>query len=203
MYAPPCSLPHPLTFGPSPFRSIRPYTRERRTLLDSRAVIGTFVPPPTTHCPQVHLCSLTPAQCLSLSARRDIKPDNVLLDSMGHVHITDFNVAIHFSERRLHTSVAGSMAYMAPEVIGHKGYTWSVDWWSLGIVVWELLFHKRPFDGRTAEKMRHSITKDPLRFPSKANELCSAAGQDALRGVSTMPLPGIRSVRVDTDRSSR
>ncbi|EPT01374.1 hypothetical protein FOMPIDRAFT_1120421 [Fomitopsis schrenkii] len=113
---------------------------------------------------------------------RDIKPDNVLLDAMGHVHITDFNVAIHYSERRLHTSVAGSMAYMAPEVIGHKGYTWSVDWWSLGVVVWELLFHKRPFDGRTAEKMKHSIMKDSLRLPSRANEFCSAAGQDALRG---------------------
>ena len=118
---------------------------------------------------------------------------------MGHVHITDFNVAIHYSERRLHTSVAGSMAYMAPEVIGHKGYTWFVDWWSLGVVAWELLFHKRPFDGRTADKMKHSIMKDPLRLPSKANELCSAAGQDALRGVSATPPPGVCLARVSAD----
>lgn len=47
----------------------------------------------------------------------DIKPDNILLDAQGHVHLTDFNVAIHYSERRLHTSVAGSMAYMAPEIL--------------------------------------------------------------------------------------
>lgn len=59
----------------------------------------------------------------------DIKPDNVLLDAHGHVHLTDFNVAIHYSERRLHTSVAGSMAYMAPEVLArtlsHHSLPWS------------------------------------------------------------------------------
>lgn len=104
---------------------------------------------------------------------------------MGHAHITDFNVAIHYSERRLHTSVAGSMAYMAPEVVGRKGYTWCVDWWSLGVVMWEVLFHRRPFDGRTAEKMTNSILKDPLKFPTNVNDICSPECQDFVRGVSS------------------
>jgi serine/threonine kinase 32 len=112
-----------------------------------------------------------------------LKPDNILLDSAGHAHITDFNVAIHYSERRLHTSVAGSMAYMAPQVIGKKGYSWQIDWWSLGITAYELIFHKRPFDGRTAEKMRQSIMTDPLRVPSDASKYCSEAGLMALKGV--------------------
>ncbi|KAI0707121.1 kinase-like protein [Earliella scabrosa] len=114
---------------------------------------------------------------------RDLKPDNILLDAMGHAHITDFNVAIHYSERRLHTSVAGSMAYMAPEVIGRLGYTWSCDWWSLGVVAWELLFHRRPFDGRTSEKMKNSILKDALRFPSTSKEKCSKEGHHFLMGL--------------------
>jgi serine/threonine kinase 32 len=115
---------------------------------------------------------------------RDIKPDNILLDSMGHAHITDFNVAIHYSDRRLHTSVAGSMAYMAPQVIGKKGYSWQVDWWSLGVTAYELLFHKRPFDGRNAEKMTHSILKDTLTFPEHTASHHSSAAISALRGVN-------------------
>ncbi|KAG5646124.1 hypothetical protein DXG03_004363 [Asterophora parasitica] len=113
---------------------------------------------------------------------RDLKPDNILLDAMGHAHITDFNVAIHYSERRLHTSVAGSMAYMAPQVVGRKGYSWQIDWWSLGITVYELIFHKRPFDGRNAERMTQSILKDTLKFPEDASSRCSDAGIAALRG---------------------
>ncbi|KAF9007613.1 kinase-like domain-containing protein [Cyathus striatus] len=113
---------------------------------------------------------------------RDLKPDNILLDSDGHAHITDFNVAIHYSERRLHTSVAGSMAYMAPQVINKKGYSWQVDWWSLGITAYELLFHKRPFDGRTLEKMKDSIIREPLKFPEDVHAKCSDEGLSALRG---------------------
>lgn len=45
-------------------------------------------------------------------SRSDLKPDNVLLDERGHAHITDLNIAVHYSERRLLTGVAGSMAYM-------------------------------------------------------------------------------------------
>ncbi|KAF4614238.1 hypothetical protein D9613_007733 [Agrocybe pediades] len=122
---------------------------------------------------------------------RDLKPDNILLDAMGHAHITDFNVAIHYSERRLHTSVAGSMAYMAPQVLNKKGYSWQADWWSLGVTAYELIFHKRPFDGRGSDKMVQSILKDPLRFPDNARQHCSEHGMSALKGF------------IDRDPSSR
>ncbi|KAJ3981105.1 kinase-like domain-containing protein [Lentinula detonsa] len=111
---------------------------------------------------------------------RDMKPDNVLLDSQGNAHITDFNVAIHYSDRRLHTSVAGSMAYMAPEILGTKGYSWQTDWWSLGITIYELLFNKRPFDGRNVERLKSAISKDSLKFPTDLIPL-SDDGTDILK----------------------
>ncbi|KAI6025763.1 kinase-like domain-containing protein [Pisolithus orientalis] len=114
---------------------------------------------------------------------RDLKPDNILLDSDGHAHITDFNVAIHYSERRLHTSVAGSMAYMAPEVIGRKGYTWCADWWSLGVTTYELLFNRRPFEGRTTDRMTNSILKDAPKFPDGPNLRCSSAAVRFVQGL--------------------
>ncbi|KAF8518230.1 kinase-like domain-containing protein [Gautieria morchelliformis] len=99
---------------------------------------------------------------------RDVKPENILLDSQGHAHLTDFNVAFHYSETQLHVEVAGTMVYMAPEVIKRQGYSWQIDYWSLGVTAFECLFFgQRPFADKCkdVEKLRHSITDDKLVFP--------------------------------------
>ena len=114
----------------------------------------------------------------------DLKPDNILLDERGHAHLTDFNIAVHYSERRLLTGVAGSMAYMAPEILAKRGYTYTIDWWSLGVCAYELIFGRRPFRGKTNSDLTHSISKDSLRFPEDAESKCSRAGLQALKGVS-------------------
>jgi serine/threonine kinase 32 len=116
---------------------------------------------------------------------RDIKPDNILLDAQGHAALTDFNIAMHYSRNRMHTSVTGSMAYMAPEVVDpdRRGYSWQIDWWSLGVSAFELLWHKRPFDGSSAEKMRDSIVNQPIKRPSHRHAVSRSDCTSAVFGL--------------------
>ncbi|KAI9318149.1 kinase-like protein [Dichotomocladium elegans] len=100
---------------------------------------------------------------------RDVKPDNILLNEHGHAHLTDFNIAVSYSHEKPLLSVAGSMAYMAPEILRKRGYTTSVDWWSLGVVCYELLTGNRPFRGKTNELLQASILNDPIEFPEDSH----------------------------------
>uniref|UniRef100_A0A7N9CTP3 Serine/threonine-protein kinase 32B n=1 Tax=Macaca fascicularis TaxID=9541 RepID=A0A7N9CTP3_MACFA len=89
---------------------------------------------------------------------RDIKPDNILLDEHGHVHITDFNIATVVKGAERASSMAGTKPYMAPEVFqvymdGGPGYSYPVDWWSLGVTAYELLRGWRPYEIHSATPM--------------------------------------------------
>ncbi|SPO04862.1 related to serine/threonine protein kinase [Cephalotrichum gorgonifer] len=96
---------------------------------------------------------------------RDIKPDNVLLDSDGHVHLTDFNVASDVVPGRTMTSKSGTLAYLAPEVYSGKGYDVRADWWSLGVTFYECIYNKRPFDGGSESTLSSQILGGKPKFP--------------------------------------
>ncbi|KUJ23000.1 kinase-like protein [Mollisia scopiformis] len=96
---------------------------------------------------------------------RDIKPDNVLLDSEGHIHLADFNVASDFTPGKPLTSKSGTLAYLAPEVYKGHGYSCGADWWSLGVLFYECIYNKRPFEGSTQTTLAAQITKAAPKFP--------------------------------------
>ena len=96
---------------------------------------------------------------------RDVKPDNVLLDSEGHVHLADFNVASDIVPGKPLTSKSGTLAYLAPEVYGGKGYYSEVDWWSLGVLFYECIYNKRPFEANHHDALAQAIVKADPPFP--------------------------------------
>ncbi|KAI5778422.1 kinase-like domain-containing protein [Geopyxis carbonaria] len=115
---------------------------------------------------------------------RDVKPDNILLDSDGHVHLADFNVASELHSDRPLTSKSGTLAYLAPEVYSGVGYGTAVDWWSLGVVFYECIYGKRPFISDTHESLGKEIMKAKPRWPV-TNPPVSRDCMDAIRSCLT------------------
>uniref|UniRef100_A0A4W3JWX9 Serine/threonine kinase 32A n=1 Tax=Callorhinchus milii TaxID=7868 RepID=A0A4W3JWX9_CALMI len=103
---------------------------------------------------------------------RDIKPDNILLDDQGHVHVTDFNIAALVNQEKQATSIAGTKPYMAPEIfnpVEGSGYSFDVDWWSLGITAYELLKGRRPYEIRSStpvNEILHMFNSNSINYPS-------------------------------------
>ncbi|KAH7058490.1 kinase-like domain-containing protein [Linnemannia elongata] len=97
---------------------------------------------------------------------RDIKPDNVLLDEKGHAHLTDFNIGCKLTpEKPILTSQSGTVAYMAPEVFKSTGYGTSVDWWAVGILFYECIYNKRPFQTENIPELRRAIGNQTIEYP--------------------------------------
>ena len=78
---------------------------------------------------------------------RDLKPSNVVFDAEGHVHLVDFGLCKRVEGRERRWSTGGSVEYLSPEVLESGRYDSTVDWWALGVVVWEMLSGEVPKNG--------------------------------------------------------
>ncbi|XP_031747655.1 serine/threonine-protein kinase N1-like [Xenopus tropicalis] len=107
---------------------------------------------------------------------RDLKPENILLDKRGYPRITDYGISttgIGFGQRMCNQ--CGTRPYMAPELFTEPYYTRSVDWWALGVIIYEMILRELPFDGDNGDEIRMKIIrkrpKYPLTLPANVRDI--------------------------------
>ncbi|XP_071970035.1 microtubule-associated serine/threonine-protein kinase 3 isoform X4 [Engystomops pustulosus] len=126
---------------------------------------------------------------------RDLKPDNLLITSLGHIKLTDFglskiglmNMTTNLYEGHiekdtrefLDKQVCGTPEYIAPEVILRQGYGKPVDWWAMGIILYEFLVGCVPFFGDTPEELFGQVISDDIVWPG-GEESLPADSQDLI-----------------------
>ncbi|KAJ2384276.1 hypothetical protein GGI05_005061, partial [Coemansia sp. RSA 2603] len=98
---------------------------------------------------------------------RDIKPENCLLDRHGHLVLTDFGLSkTALAEDGRTNTFCGTPSYMAPEILDASiSYEFSVDWWSLGILIYEMLTGSVPFKGKSPAQISKNIAKTKVKYP--------------------------------------
>ncbi|KAI6114303.1 kinase-like domain-containing protein [Pisolithus sp. B1] len=96
---------------------------------------------------------------------RDLKPENILLDYTGHIALCDFGLCkLNMKDSDTTNTFCGTPEYLAPEILNGQGYNKVIDWWTLGVLLYEMLSGLPPFYDEVTDKMYQKILTDPLVF---------------------------------------
>ncbi|XP_058442958.1 putative protein kinase C delta type homolog isoform X5 [Malaya genurostris] len=131
---------------------------------------------------------------------RDLKLDNVLLDYDGHVRIADFGMCkLEIYLDRLADSFCGTPDYMAPEIIKGQKYNQAVDWWSFGVLVYEMLVGQSPFSGCDEDELFWSICNEIPWFPHFLSKEALKLLKSLLEKDATIRLGCLNTMEEDSD----
>ena len=99
---------------------------------------------------------------------RDMKLENILIDETGYLKLIDFGLAKILKDSELSQSFCGTPEYLAPEMVAQKGHDKTVDWWAVGILIYEMLIGVTPFYNRSRNLMLVKIQQSKIVFPDKS-----------------------------------
>ncbi|CAK65879.1 unnamed protein product (macronuclear) [Paramecium tetraurelia] len=100
---------------------------------------------------------------------RDLKPENILLDQFGHIKLTDFGLSKYKFSQITYTA-CGTPEYVAPEILLERGHNECVDWYSLGILIYQMLCGSIPFYSKQLDEMIDKRLSQPFEFPKYLNQ---------------------------------
>ena len=118
------------------------------------------------HDAKVYVCEVVCALSYLHSkqlAYRDIKPENILLTSTGHIKLTDFGFLKEVVDRTY--TLCGTPEYLAPEIINREGHNGQCDWWALGVLLYEMLVGRPPFQAPSPFDLYEQILTAEVQFP--------------------------------------